>query len=78
MSSPQTFICQYCIANINEVDAINDTEYAVTPESKNCTFCLCDEPKPLILLDNNDKNIIRLKKLLAESDREYDYKGNYY
>lgn len=78
MSTHQTFICQYCITNINEVGAIKASEYAVTSESNSCTFCFCEYPEPFILLDNSDENITRLKKLLMASNNEYDYTHNYH
>lgn len=78
MSAGQTFICQYCIANINTVDTITETEYVGASNSHGCTFCFCEYPEPFVLLDNSPKNIIRLKKLLSDSDNEYDHKHNYH
>lgn len=78
MSAHQTFICQYCIANINEFNTISETEYSVTAESKSCTFCFCEYPEPFVLLDNSHENINRLKKILSESDNEYENKHNYH
>lgn len=78
MSTNQTFICKYCIANINEVDTISASEYAVASESKSCTFCFCEYPEPFILLDNSHENIDRLKKILHESDNSYENTHKYH
>ena len=78
MSANQTFICQYCIANINTVDTITETEYAIASKSKSCTFCFCEYPEPFVLKDDSLENITRLKKLLVDSDNEYDHKHNYH
>ena len=78
MSAGQTFICQYCIANINTIGVIDKTEYVTASKSNSCTFCFCEYPEPFVLLDNRRENITRLKKLLNESSDDYYHKHNYH
>ena len=78
MSVSQTYICQYCIANINEVDTISDAEYTVASNAHCCTFCFCEYPEPFVLLNNSRDNINRLKNILKSSSDEYEHKHNYH
>jgi hypothetical protein len=78
MSENKTCICQYCIANINEVGTISEAEYAVASNSHSCTFCFCEYPEPFVLKDDSLENITRLKKLLNESSDKYEHNHNYH